>query len=69
MSAASQRLAGTAQPGASRHGRYAHDTAARQVLDRPTRLVTTLLDVPIAMINLVDEERLLFASWANPTQA
>jgi DNA-binding transcriptional MerR regulator len=43
------------------------DAAARQVLDRLTRLVTTLFDVPIAMINLVDEERLLFASWAITT--
>ena len=49
---------------AARHGPV-RDAAARQVLDRLTRLVTTLFDVPIAMINLVDEERLLFASWAN----
>ena len=60
------RLADTAQPAAARHGPV-RDAAARQVLDRLTRLVTALFDVPIAMINLVDEERLLFASWAITT--
>ena len=66
VSGGARRLADTAQPGAARH-RPVRDAAARQVLDRLTRLVTTLLDVPLAMINLVDEERLLFASWANAT--
>lgn len=61
------QLPSTARPAASRHGPV-HDAAARQVLDRLTRLVSALLDVPIAMINLVDEERLLFASWIVPTE-
>lgn len=42
------------------------DQAARQVLDRLTRLVGALLDVPISMINLVDGNQLLFASWVVP---
>lgn len=42
------------------------DAAARQVLDRLTRLVSALLDVPIAMINLVDGDQLRFASWVVP---
>ena len=42
------------------------DAAARQVLDRLTRLVSALFDVPIVMINLVEGERLLSASWVVP---
>lgn len=61
------RLATTARPRAGRDGPV-RDAAARQVFDRLTRLVSALLDVPIAMINLVDEEQLLFASWVCPTE-
>ena len=60
-------LADTARPAAVRHGPV-RDAAARQVFDRLTRLVAALLDVPIAMINVVDEEQLLFASWVSPTE-
>lgn len=60
-------LALTARPKAGRHG-PARDAAARQVFDRLTRLVSVLLDVPIAMINVVDEEQLVFASWVCPTE-
>lgn len=61
------RLGNTARPAAGRDGPV-RDAAARQVLDRLTRLVSALFDVPIAMINLLDEERLLFASWTAPPE-
>lgn len=44
------------------------DAAAQQVLDRLTRLVSALLDVPIALINVVDGEQLFCASWFGPTE-
>lgn len=61
------RLADTARPVPGRQG-PARDAAVRQVFDRLTRLVSALLDVPIAMINLVDKDWLLFASWVVPTE-
>jgi len=60
-------LADTARTEPVRHGQV-RDAAARQVFDRLTRLVAALLDVPIAMINVVDEEQLLFASWVSPNE-
>lgn len=61
------RLADTARPAAVRHGPV-RDAATRQVFDRLTRLVSSLLDVPISMINVVDEEQLLFASCVCPAE-
>ena len=60
------RLANTTRP-ATRPDGPVRDAAAQQVLDRLTRLVSALLGVPIAMVNLVDGERLVFASWVAPT--
>jgi len=60
-------LADTTRPAAVRHGPI-RDAAARHVFDRLTRLVAALLDVPIAMINVVDEEQLFFASWVSPAE-
>ena len=60
------RIAETPRQAAGRRGPV-RDAAARRVLDRLTRLVSTLLDVPIAMVNLVDGDRLLSASWVAPS--
>lgn len=65
---AAARLGDTARPAAAQHGAV-RDAAARQILDRLTRLVSALFDVPVAMINLVDGDRLLFASWVAPDEA
>jgi MerR family transcriptional regulator, light-induced transcriptional regulator len=65
---AAARLGDTARPAAARHGAV-RDAAAQQLLDRLARLVSALLDVPLAMINLVDGDRLLFASWVAPDDA
>ncbi|MBA3476042.1 MAG: MerR family transcriptional regulator, partial [Actinobacteria bacterium] len=62
-----EQLATAARPKAGPRAPV-RDAAARLVFDRLTRLVSALLDVPIAMINLVDEEQLLFASWVCPTE-
>jgi DNA-binding transcriptional MerR regulator len=61
------RIAESPRPAAGRQG-PARDATARQVLDRLTRLVSALLEVPIAMVNLVDEDRLLSASWVAPPE-
>ena len=42
------------------------DHAARDVFDRVTRLVSLALDVPVALINLVRDGDLLFASCVGP---
>ncbi|NUT56989.1 MAG: GAF domain-containing protein, partial [Thermoleophilia bacterium] len=42
------------------------DAAARDLFDRATRLAATLLDVPVALITIADEDRLHFASWVGP---
>jgi len=59
------RIAKTPRQAAGRRGPV-RDAAARQVLDRLTRLVSALFEVPIAMVNLVEGDRLLSASWVVP---
>lgn len=44
----------------------AYDASDRQVFDRLTRLVPVLLDVPVALITVVDGDDLLFASCVGP---
>ena len=44
-----------------------YDTAARTLFDRTTRLAASLLDVPIAVITIADDEQLHFASCVGPT--
>ena len=44
-----------------------YDTAARTLFDRTTRLAASLLDVPVAVITIVDDEQLHFASCVGPT--
>jgi MerR family transcriptional regulator, light-induced transcriptional regulator len=42
------------------------DGAVRELFDRTTRLAATLLDVPVALITVVDGEHLRFASVVGP---
>lgn len=42
------------------------DLAARDFFDRVTRLASALLDVPVALVNLVDGDDLLFSSCVGP---
>ncbi len=44
------------------------DSIDREIFDRTTRLVTTLLDVPVALITAVEGDRLLFSSCVGPEQ-
>src|SRR6188472_2291560 len=44
-----------------------YDTAARTLFDRTTRLAASLLDVPIAVITIADDDQLHFASCVGPT--
>jgi DNA-binding transcriptional MerR regulator len=44
------------------------DAAVRELFDRTTRLAATLLDVPVAVIALADEEHLRFASVVGPDE-
>ena len=46
----------------------AHDAAARGLFDRTTRLAASLLDVPVALITIVDGDYLHFASCIGPSQ-
>lgn len=43
------------------------DLDDKRVFDRLTRLVSALLDVPVSLLLVVDEEQLLFASSVGPT--
>ena len=45
-----------------------YDAAARTLFDRTTRLAASLLDVPIALITIVDDDQLHFASCVGPKQ-
>ena len=47
---------------------HTYDAAARTLFDRTTRLAASLLDVPIALITIVDEAELHFASRVGPRQ-
>ena len=44
------------------------DSTDREIFDRTTRLVTTLLDVPVALITAVEGDRLVFSSCVGPEQ-
>ena len=44
-----------------------YDTAARTLFDRTTRLAASLLDVPVAVITIADDDQLHFASCVGPT--
>src|ERR1044072_5002661 len=46
---------------------HTYDSAARTLFDRTTRLAASLLDVPIAVITIADDEQLHFASCVGPT--
>ena len=43
-----------------------YDTAARTLFDRTTRLAASLLDVPVALITIADDDQLHFASCVGP---
>jgi methanogenic corrinoid protein MtbC1 len=45
---------------------HTYDAAARTLFDRTTRLAASLLDVPIALITIVDDAELHFASCVGP---
>jgi len=45
---------------------HTHDAAARELFDRTTRLAASLLDVPVALITVADDDRLHFASCVGP---
>ena len=45
---------------------HTYDAAARTLFDRATRLAASLLDVPIALITIVDDAELHFASCVGP---
>ncbi|HWL34223.1 MAG TPA: GAF domain-containing protein [Gaiellaceae bacterium] len=47
--------------------RDTYDTAARELFDRTTRLAASLLDVPVALITIVEDDQLHFASCVGPT--
>lgn len=47
---------------------HAYDAAARELFDRTTRLAATLLDVPVALITIADDDQLHFASCFGPKQ-
>ncbi|MGZ8783671.1 MAG: MerR family transcriptional regulator [Gaiellaceae bacterium] len=42
------------------------DPADKRVFDRLTRLVSTLLEAPVSLLLIADDERLLFASFVGP---
>ena len=44
-----------------------NDAATRALFDRTTRLAASLLDVPVALVTVVDGEELVFASCTGPT--
>lgn len=45
---------------------HSYDTAARELFDRTTRLAASLLDVPVAVITIADDDQLHFASCVGP---
>ena len=47
---------------------HRYDTAARTLFDRTTRLAASLLDAPVAVITIADDDQLHFASCVGPTQ-
>jgi MerR family transcriptional regulator, light-induced transcriptional regulator len=44
----------------------AHDSTDKRVFDRLTRLVSTLLEAPVSLLLIADDDRLLFASFVGP---
>jgi len=43
-----------------------HDPRDRRVYDRLTRLVSTLLEAPVSLLLIADDDKLLFASFVGP---
>src|SRR5512145_1942463 len=56
-------LAGAGSASAALH---VYDAAARELFDRTTRLAASLLDVPVALITVADDDRLHFVSSVGP---
>ena len=45
---------------------HVYDAAARELFDRTTRLAASLLEVPVALITVADDDQLHFASCVGP---